>query len=262
MKSRKWLRGAIGGALGLALTGAIMVGTESVSSAGILPLASVSIQSSVNPSADGQAVKFTSFVGILPPKITTSLIPTGSVTFFDAKTAISGPVPLNTGGCTAVIGGDVCSASITLSDLTPGTHAIYAVYSGNLLLAGGVSAVLDQVVKPPVSTPATTSVLNFDSATDCAVAPDGWTDTITSNGDGAPTGSVTLNFQVVGEPSNDHTAGPYPLVKTGPNTSAATSVVTITGDGQDIITAVYTGDGTRTGSTSNPVEITVTPSCG
>jgi hypothetical protein len=92
------------------------------------------LASSVNPSAPGQAVTFTSTTLVVAPGPYT---PTGSVTFFDSSTVTSlGTAPLGAGG----------HATLTTTSLAAGTHAIQALYSADTNCSASNSSVLDQSV--------------------------------------------------------------------------------------------------------------------
>ncbi len=78
---------------------------------------STTVISSSNPSVFGQPVNFTAMVSVLPPGAGT---PTGTIQFKINGTDFGSPVSL--------IGGSATSSSI--SNLTVGSYAITAVYSG------------------------------------------------------------------------------------------------------------------------------------
>lgn len=86
------------------------------------------LASSLNPSFQGQNVTLVAaFTGVIQN-------PTGTVTFFDDSTAIA-TVIVNQG-----------QAAYSTSNLTVGTHAITAVYSGNATYNSSASNVLNQIV--------------------------------------------------------------------------------------------------------------------
>ncbi len=91
---------------------------------------------SVNPSSFGQSVIFTATVS--------PATATGTVTFKDGSQAIL---------TAALVSG---TASISVSTLTAGSHAISAVYNGDLNVAGSTSPVVTQVVTAPTTSSATT----------------------------------------------------------------------------------------------------------
>lgn len=99
------------------------------------------IASSKNPSTFGDAVTFTATVATNPGGAGT---PTGTVTFTEGSTVL-GTAPLS-----SVLGQQ--QASITLSTLSGGVHAVKATYSGTASLAGSASPVLSQQVNQAAST--------------------------------------------------------------------------------------------------------------
>jgi len=91
---------------------------------------SVSLSSSPNPSVTGQSVTLKATVS--PASAT------GTVQFLDGANAL---------GTATVKSG---SATLAVSTLAAGTHAITAIYSGDAATAGSTSAALTQTVKLPV----------------------------------------------------------------------------------------------------------------
>ncbi len=94
------------------------------------------LSSSANPSSFGQSVTLTASVS--PASAS------GTVIFEDGSQTIR---------TVALLSG---TASISISSLSPGSHAITAIFSGNTELAGSTSAVLNQVVTAPGTSSATT----------------------------------------------------------------------------------------------------------
>ena len=133
------------------------------------------VQSSKNPSNYGDVVTFTVN---MTPAVSTNLIPTGTVTFYDGATAIDTE--------TLVDG----SASFATSAFTGGTHTIVVQYSGDTNFSGGNSTGLPQVVNQDAST--------TDVAT--SVNPSAWGQSVTftatvaseASDVGTPTGQVTF----------------------------------------------------------------------
>ncbi len=117
-----------------------LIGTASAST-------TTSLTSNVNPSNVGQSVTFTATVAIADGGGAPS---SGTVTFMDGATDLSGPVTLSGG-----------VATYTTSTLAIGTHAMTAVYSGDTAddVAGSTSAVYTQDVQA-VTTITLTSSLN------------------------------------------------------------------------------------------------------
>jgi hypothetical protein len=92
---------------------------------------STTITSSENPSIAGQPVSFVATVSAA------SGVPAGIVTFRIGSIA-----------ATAILAGG--QASITIPNLSPGSHAVTATYLGNTTFNGSESDVLTQVVNPPL----------------------------------------------------------------------------------------------------------------
>ncbi len=102
------------------------------------------LSSSVNPSGFGQSVTLTATVS--------PATATGTVAFKDGSQIIR---------TVALVSG---TASIGISTLTAGSHAITAVYGGDLELAGSTSPVLTQVVTAPGTSSATTLTSSLNPA--------------------------------------------------------------------------------------------------
>jgi len=185
------------------------------------------IASSVNPSAAGQSVTFTATVTSGVPGT-----PTGTVTFTIDGVAGS-PVTLDASA----------QASLTTSSLSPGSHSVFATYSGDGTYAGSTSSTLTQVVNPA---PSTTTITASLTQSDFGVAVT-FTATVTG-GFGTPTGTVT--FIVDGVPQS-----PIPLNGAG-QASFTTSSLAI---GGHTLTANYSGDATYAPSSSPSINETVTP---
>ncbi len=101
---------------------------------------SVTLSSSVNPSASEQAVTFTATVS---PKSAT-----GNMQFLDGTTLL-GTVPLTAG-----------AAMLTISNLAAGSHSIMAAYDGDASNAAATSAILVQSVAQSPFSVAISSSLN------------------------------------------------------------------------------------------------------
>lgn len=177
-----------------------------------------------NPSLVGDSLTFTASV--------TPSAATGTVTFFDGSTPISGDLPL--------VGG---SASITTSALSAGTHSITAQYSGDATFNAATSPAFLQTVnapkanvsisvqlKPTMLPPTFGNSLTFTAS----VAPASATGTVTFFDNGSPiSGSVPLS------------AG---------TASISTSAL---GAGTHSITAQYSGDANFNGATSAALAVNV-----
>ncbi len=187
--------------------------------------ATVTLASSVNPSAPGQAVTFSA---------TVQKSATGTMTFLDGTTILG----------TGAISGGV--ATFTTSGLAIGTHSITASYSGDSTYNADVSAVLTQVVgKIPTVTTITVSVpaqLLHTGVT--------FTANVTAPSPNA-TGTVTFmeGTTVLGTATLSGNGGVVVSLTTNANAAFATTSL-VTGPHQ--IVAVYSGDGTFAPSTSVP----------
>ena len=133
----------------------------------------VALASSGNPSTFGQNETFTATVSA---DATGSSVPTGSVTFMDGSTSL-GTVSLNASGV----------ATSPTENLSGGTHAITAVYSGGNRFAGSTSSALNQLVKP-----ASTSTDLAPFTTLGSFSPSNVFDATVTSAGGTPTGSVTF----------------------------------------------------------------------
>jgi len=183
-------------------------------------LASITLTSSLNPSAFAQSVIFTAAVPIGV---------TGTVQFVDGATVLG----------TGTISGT--TATYTTSTLAVGTHPMTAVYSGDANYNSATSAVDNQVVTT-VSTSTTTlsvaptTVMYGDPATLTAVV-----------GPSFATGTVSFyeGVTLLGTASLD-------------NTGTAVLPISTLNAGVHTIVAKYNGDPIVPPSTSNTVQLTVT----
>ena len=175
------------------------------------------LSSSLNPSTFNQQVTFTATV-----TGQSGGTPTGSVTFSD------GSMPLGTSPLSG------STATVSTAALTAGTHSITAVYSGNF---SGSSASLNQTVNQASTTLVLTSSSNPSALGQLVI----FTAAITSQYGGQAPGTVTFKdgATVLGSSA-----------VSGNVASLTTSGLAI---GTNSITAVYSGGGNFTGSTSNTV---------
>lgn len=182
------------------------------------------VTSSSDPAVFGQPVTFTANVSVNAPGAGN---PAGTIVFRDGATVIgTEPVSSSTGG----------QASITVSNLTVGQHAISATYSGDDSFNGSVGNAGQRITRAQTTVTLASSAnpaangegVQF-TATVLPVAP----------GAGTPTGNV--RFFVNGA----NLGGNYPLVDgvvASPNFASLTP-------GTYTITATYNGDGNFVGST-------------
>jgi subtilisin family serine protease len=184
----------------------------------------VNLTAGSNPSLEGDSLTFTASV--------TPSAATGTVTFFDGGTPISGDLPL--------VGS---SASITTSALSPGTHSITVQYSGDATFNAATSLAFLQTVNPPKANvsisvrlnPTTHSPTFGDSLTFTAsVVPAAATGTVTFFDNGTPiSGGIAVS---------------------GGTASVSTSALAA---GTHSITAQYSGDANFNEATSAVFSLSV-----
>ncbi|SPE38469.1 hypothetical protein SBA3_2890014 [Candidatus Sulfopaludibacter sp. SbA3] len=176
----------------------------------------VALSSSVNPSAPGQAVTLTA--GVTPTSAT------GSVQFLDGTTVL---------GTSALSGG---SATLSISNLTSGNHAITATYSGDGNYSGN-SASLSQTVKATTTTSLAANpspaVLGQTVQLTASISPSSATGTVQFLDGSTALGTAAAS-----------------------NGAASLSIATLQ-VGAHSLTAVYSGDGGNIGSTSAVLALTV-----
>ena len=183
----------------------------------------ITLASSLNPSAPGVQVTFTATVAGSSPGLP---VPTGNVVFDDSFSQI-GVGTLNGSG----------QAAFTTSALAVGTHSVNATYSGNAGYASVSSAVLTEVVNPSSNVSTTTSVM---SSINPAVFGQSavFTATVTAGGP-VPTGNVIFI-------DGTGTLGTVALN----GAAQALFVTSALSVGSHSITAMYVGNANYAGSTS------------
>lgn len=190
----------------------------------------VILSSSANPAAPGAKVTFTATVTRTAP----AGVPTGKVTFFDGGTTLA-TVSLKSTG----------TASYSTSALSLGTHTISANYGGDSLDTPAQATPLTQTVAA-TSHVVVTSSLNPDTTN----TPVTLTATVTAP-PGSPTPTGTVAFMEGGSTLNTVGVGP------GGVATGLVASETFQG-GTGTVVAVYSGDATLAGSTSAPIQQTVT----
>ena len=180
------------------------------------------LTSSLNPSTFGQSVTFTA-------RVTQEFsgTATGSVTFYDGATKLAA-ASVKAGG-----------AKFTTSKLTSGTHSITAMYSGSGSLDGSTSAPVIQVVLVATTTSLTSSP--NPSTYGQTVA---FTATVTSSLGVPPPDGEIISFM-----KGTTVLGTGTL--SGGSANFMTSTLPV---GTNAIKAVYGGDSSLPGSTSNVVK--------
>ena len=171
----------------------------------------ITLTSSVNPGIAQQSVTFTATLAG-PSSTPPPPVPTGTVTFFDASTALYSPVRLNANGI----------AVFTTSSLSAATHSITASYSGDSNYLPVTSTALSEVIVPSPSSDydftsdvsAQNVVAGSTTNFTLTVTPlNGYNGTVTFSCVGLPTGS-TCSFSPTSVTPND-------------TNSAVTSILTV-----------------------------------
>ena len=184
-----------------------------------LVTSTTALTSSANPSTTGETITLTATV--------TGDLPTGSVTFEDSG------VTLDTVDLTDGV------ASLDVSSLSVGSHALTATYSGDSVNASSVGE-LTQTVGLVTSTTALTSSANPSTS--------GQSVTLTATVTGAlPTGSVTF------------ADGGSPLSTVSLSSGAATLSVSSLSVGSHALTATYSGDSVNAGSVGSMTQTVTAP---
>ncbi len=189
---------------------------------------SVSLTSTVSPSAYGQSVTFNASVAVTAPGAGS---PTGTVTFFDGD----GGTALQTVALTKAF-----TASFSTSALAVGPHDITAVYSGDTSFSTAASDALVQTVN--LANTATTLATSASPAVFGQAVTLSVTVAAQAPGMGTPTGSVAIldGAQQIGTASL--------------SAGAASFVTSAFAPGDHTLSAVYSSDGSFAGSTSAPVD--------
>ena len=187
------------------------------------------LTSSLNSSVFGQAVTLTVTVQAVAPA---SGIPTGTVTFLDGATIL-------TGGVVALDGSG--QASFTTASLAPGTHSLTVSYSGDVNFASGTSTAINQIVAKGQT--AATLASNLSSS----VFGQGMTLTVkvqvVAPAVGLPTGTVTFldgtTILATGVALNGSGQASFSTSSLAPGTHS--------------LTAIYSGDVNFASSTSTSI---------
>jgi hypothetical protein len=184
----------------------------------------LTLGSSLNPSTYGQPVTFTAAI---TPRLGGQA--TGTISFKSGTTTLG----------TVTVSGN--AASLTISTLKEGTHAITASYTGDSNFTGSTSNTVSQLVQSGTvigTTVAVTSSVN-PSVSGKSVT---FTATVSpQSGGGIPTGEVTFEN------------GATPLGTKSLSNGVAKYTTMALPAGSDSITAVYGGDENYSGSTSAPL---------
>ena len=185
------------------------------------------VTSSVNPSVSGQGLTYTAAVTAIVPASGT---PTGTATFMDGGSIIS--------GCAAQpLGGGAASCNVVYAGV--GTHVITVIFSGDANFTGSTSSPLTQTVGQGATATVASSWVN-PSVPGQVV---GFTAVVTATAlaSGTPTGTLTFmdGASPIGGCVAQTLAG-----------GVATCTVVYAGVGSHTISAVYSGDPDFTASMS------------
>ena len=186
-----------------------------------------SLTTSASTAAFGATVTFTSYALPVSPA---TLIPTGSIQFFDG-TASLGVVTVDTTG----------KATLAISNLPIGTHSIKATYLGNATAATSSSGALTQTIvkaNPTITITATATTVLYGQA-------DKFTATVAGMPAGVPTGSVVFY---------DGTTSLGTVALSGGAASLSTAALPV---GVHSIKATYNGDGNYGAISSTALSVTV-----
>jgi len=208
--------------------GSQFAGSSSATLTETISLASTTtaLQITPNPSVVGQTVNLVATV-----TASSGGNPTGTVTFKEGNTTIA----------TASIDANG-TAMASISTFSLGTHRVKAIFAGTPDYAGSTSG----VVKLTVNLKPTTTVLTSSQNPSVAGQTITFQIAVSSINGGTPTGTVSIK-------DGQKTLGTVTLDATGTATFATSTLK----KGSHSITAVYGGDSTFAGSTSNVVNQTV-----
>jgi hypothetical protein len=187
--------------------------------------------SSANPLSAGATLRLTAAVTLAPGATAYGAL-TGTVTFYDGSTAIgSGPVTINANG----------QATLSITTLTVGSHALTVRFNGNTDYAASTSAPISQTVQET----GTQTVLTSAASTTLMGKPAVFTAVVTS-ATGTPTGQISFRDG----------ATQLSSVRLGANGTASFTITTLS-RGAHSITAAYSGDSNYNASVSPAVAVTV-----
>ena len=187
----------------------------------------VTLVTSANPSAYGESVNFTATVAAVAAG---GSVPTGSVTFMDGTQSL-GMRTLSASGV----------ASISIANLSGGTHAISAAYGGDADSAASTSSVTGQVV-----TPVSTNTTLHESAGEASFGQSVTFTATVSAAVGSPTGSVTFM-------DGSTVLGTIPVNASGVATFSSSSLAV----GSHSLAANFSGSNSYNSSASSKLALTV-----
>jgi hypothetical protein len=204
-----------------------------------ITVAKTSTTTVVSPSTTSPAAGApVTLTAAITPSAAGAAQPTGSVTFtVDGVSA----------GVESVVAGSPSTASVTLSALTSGSHAVAATYSGDTNYASSVSAAVTVTVgKSPTTTVITPASLTPTAGGSLVVSA---AITSTSPVSASPTGTVSFLMDGVAQGTGTVTSG---------SPAMATFTIPVVPVGSHVLTAAYSGDTSYLASTSASVAIAAT----
>ena len=187
------------------------------------------VTSTPNPSDFGQQVTFTATVS---PGTTTTVAPTGTVTFLDNGASIG----------TGTLSGNPATATFQTSSLAVGTHPITVSYAGDANFSGSTSTVVDSQV---VNGSQTTTTVTATPNPGISGVPVAITATISSMANATlVTGTVTFTVGTT-------TVGPLNVTN-----GVVTTKQTLAAGTYQVV-ATYSGNSNLGGSTSSSYTLTI-----
>jgi hypothetical protein len=186
---------------------------------------SIQLATSATPSLLGASVSFSAMVSG-----SGDVAPTGTVTFLDGTTSLS-TIPISGSG----------NVSLALTTLSPGAHAMTAVFNGDTNYQSISSASIVQVVQQSTQT-----VLAAGSSSSALGSSVTFSAKVTASASGIPTGTVILRDGTTVLSTTSLSSG---------TATWSTSALTL---GMHSISASYSGDGTNLTSQSSQISETVT----
>lgn len=195
------------------------------------PTTTVVVPATITPVAGASL----SVTATITPSTAGTTQPTGNVTFtVDGVSA----------GVASVVAGSPSTASVSITTLTSGTHALVAVYSGDTNYAASTSAAVTiTVAKSPTTTVVIPATLTPTAGGSLVVSANiSSTNPASTN----PTGTVTFYLDTVSQGVGTVTAG-------SPSTASVT--IPLITAGSHVLTATYSGDTAYATSTSAAVTV-------
>jgi sugar lactone lactonase YvrE len=187
------------------------------------------LTSDANPAQAGATIHLTATVAVAPSATADGAI-SGTVTFSDGSAPL-GTAAVNASG----------QATLAVSSLNAGNHQLTASYGGSTIYASSSSSALAEQVLAT----ATTTTISTSAQTVLAGEPVTWTIAVTSS-TGTPTGVVVIE-------SGGTNIGQVTLNAQG---TASLTLSSLT-PGPHTLTAIYQGTTNYTGSTSTPLQETI-----